>query len=186
VSKLAFRRGFTFVESLMVTVLALVVLGSLFYFLYTGARMPARTADQMDAVADVRRTLDRLMREVREARHVLYPQKGQSTQNALCVVNGKSEIVMYRLVPVAGTSLKNLVRFKRGASDEIVLRQVSRLDVTSANPAGGDEPILVHFVLTRQVTGAGVKADAAVSMVAAAARHTDTCRCLSTELGAGS
>src|SRR5581483_2541960 len=89
--------GLTFVEIMVVSVLMIIVLGSIMMVLQTGRRLPDQVVAHLDAQGELRRALARITQEVRESSAVLFPVPGQKSQSALGLVNARAEVIIFRV-----------------------------------------------------------------------------------------
>ncbi|MDI6709698.1 MAG: prepilin-type N-terminal cleavage/methylation domain-containing protein [Bacillota bacterium] len=87
-----FRRdqgGFTLFEMVLATVLAGLLLAAVLQFWQTGVKGWLRVERQADTAEGVQMALDRMGREVREARQVLEPAPGDPPSNRLRFISGR-------------------------------------------------------------------------------------------------
>jgi hypothetical protein len=180
------RKGLTFVEIMVVSILMLIVLGSIMLVLQTGRRLPEQVVAHLDAQGELRRALARITQEVRESSAILFPVPGQRSQGALGLVNARSEVIIFRQESADATNGETpfqLVREKLGGSPEVVLRQVTRFAVTTQDPAQGADPLVVHLILSRRIGGPKAGDHAGVSLMTSVARRLNQSRCLALQVG---
>jgi hypothetical protein len=150
-----FRRSpgaFTLIEAVVTCLVALTILGVILAFFYHGQVWSVRSTDQAVTLGELRTALVRVAKELREGKQVLYPAVGRRSQEGLGLLNARGETIVYSLAAssqVRASAPFDLVREKVSGPKEIILRNVTRFLVTTADPGKGRDPVLVRLLLTR-------------------------------------
>jgi hypothetical protein len=166
---------------MMAATILVAVLGSIFAFVRGSQVWSSRSSEHLAALSDIRTSLARMSRELREGRQLLYPAPGRKSQSGLGVVNARSETVFYYLVdsPLHDPAAPfDLVREPIGGQKEIVARNVTRFLVTAPDPGPGADPLLVHMLMTRTFGTRSPDGDTGVSLATSAAVRAVRSRCL--------
>ena len=174
-------RGFTLVEAIVTVIVALAVLGSILAFFYNSQTWSKRSTAHAVALTQMRIGLARIARELREGHQVLYPAIGRRSQPGLGLVNARGETVFFSLVQAPNAPVGapyDLVRQRVGGAREVLLRNLTRLFVTTSDPGRGRDPVLVRIIVTRVLADEGVSGDEGLSLVTSVAVRGVRPRCL--------
>lgn len=146
------RRGFTLLEMVLATALAGLLLLAVLQLWETGMKGWLRAERRVDTAEGIQMALDRMVREVREAREIKAPAPGENPANRLQIVSGRdgSTITYY----TGGLHAGWMYRRVGNSTGQPIAEKVKEFQVVAHSDGGeGQAAQRVEITLVGEVPG---------------------------------